>query len=586
MAIGRPVSLTNNVASKTISVTATADQTLFTVTGGYRINQLAVFRNGVRLVDGSDYTARDGSTVTLLSAANLNDTLEFQIFDDFRVADAIQANAGNQSINGSLSATGGFNVGIQSGGTDIATGVITAINFLGVGNTFLYDSSTKIVDISLAGAGAGGTWATYDSETGITTTKKVRVANDFSVTGVSTFAGAIDADGSLDVDGHTELDNLNVAGFSTFNSAIRVGTAITIDPTSGIISAFQFKGNLDGNITGSVTGVATGADNLVGTPDITINNLTGVAATFSGAVTIGGVLTYEDVTSVDSVGIVTAQSGVELGASGVGGTFSAAGYGSLEGGLNVSGVVTATSFVGSGANLTGIEAASFLFNTGVSSSVTLAATGIGTTALTLPSTSGKQYIVHSILASNVATGNTEVNFVGAFDFNGGQRSYFAKQIPIPTGMSVEMLKQPQVLNPSDVIMVRSTDFNRNGTDDIIDVFISYEEKTSTDLVGVGLGTVGIANTSAIGIFTSTSNPSVIQSIRLANVTDAGGKIANVIVSGGSTDRFLVENLVVPKYASIEVLDNLKRIETNQIIKIQIDEASTIDVQLSAKKITS
>ena len=101
MAIGRPVSLTSNaVPSKTISVTATADQTLFTVTGGYRINQLAVFRNGVRLVDGSDYTARDGSTVTLLTAANLNDTLEFQIFDDFRVADAIQANASNQTING------------------------------------------------------------------------------------------------------------------------------------------------------------------------------------------------------------------------------------------------------------------------------------------------------------------------------------------------------------------------------------------------------------------------------------------------------------------------------------------------------
>ena len=56
MAIGRPVSLTNNVASKTISVTATASQTLFTVTGGYRINQLGVFRNGVRLADGSDYT--------------------------------------------------------------------------------------------------------------------------------------------------------------------------------------------------------------------------------------------------------------------------------------------------------------------------------------------------------------------------------------------------------------------------------------------------------------------------------------------------------------------------------------------------
>ena len=98
MAIGRPVSLTSNVASKTISVTATASQTLFTVTGGYRINQVAVFRNGVRLADGSDYTARDGATVTLLSAASAGDVLEFQIFDDFRVADAIINASAQQSM--------------------------------------------------------------------------------------------------------------------------------------------------------------------------------------------------------------------------------------------------------------------------------------------------------------------------------------------------------------------------------------------------------------------------------------------------------------------------------------------------------
>ena len=155
MAIGNPITLTNNVASKIISVTATADQTLFTVTGGYRINQLAVFRNGVRLVDGSDFTARDGSTVTLITAANLNDTIEFQIFEDFRVADAINS-AGDQSLDGSLSATGGFNIGIQSGGTDIATGVITAINFIGAGNTAVYDTVSKTVDISISGSGGGG----------------------------------------------------------------------------------------------------------------------------------------------------------------------------------------------------------------------------------------------------------------------------------------------------------------------------------------------------------------------------------------------------------------------------------------------
>ena len=155
MAIGNPITLTNNVASKIISVTATADQTLFTVTGGYRINQLAVFRNGVRLVSGADFTANDGSTVTLVTAANLNDTIEFQIFDDFRVADAINS-AGDQSLDGSLSATGGFNVGIQSGGTDIATGVITAINFIGAGNTVVYSAVSKTVDVSISGSGGGG----------------------------------------------------------------------------------------------------------------------------------------------------------------------------------------------------------------------------------------------------------------------------------------------------------------------------------------------------------------------------------------------------------------------------------------------
>ena len=156
MAIGNPITLTNNVASKIISVTATADQTLFTVTGGYRINQLTVLRNGVQLAQSDDFTANDGSTVTLLTAADEGDTVQFQVFDDFRVANAIQADVGTQTISGELNVTGGINIGIQSTGTDIATGVVTALNFIGAGNTFAYDSSSKTVDISIAGGGGGG----------------------------------------------------------------------------------------------------------------------------------------------------------------------------------------------------------------------------------------------------------------------------------------------------------------------------------------------------------------------------------------------------------------------------------------------
>ena len=166
MAIGRPVSLTSNVASKTISVTATASQTLFTVTGGYRINQVAVFRNGVRLADGSDYTARDGATVTLLSPAALNDVLEFQIFDDFRVADAIVNAAAQQTINGNLTVTGtitgvgtitgstvvGAAIGISSAGTVVGTA--KTLNFIGTGNTFAVNGET--IDVSIAGGGGGG----------------------------------------------------------------------------------------------------------------------------------------------------------------------------------------------------------------------------------------------------------------------------------------------------------------------------------------------------------------------------------------------------------------------------------------------
>ena len=85
----------------------------------------------------------------------------------------------------------------------------------------------------------------------------------------------------------------------------------------------------------NITGIATAASfsgNLTG-------NVTGTTGTFTGNVSVGGTLTYEDVTNIDSVGIITARTGIKV----------------LAGGINAVGVVTATSFVGSGASLTGIE---------------------------------------------------------------------------------------------------------------------------------------------------------------------------------------------------------------------------------------
>ena len=63
----------------------------------------------------------------------------------------------------------------------------------------------------------------------------------------------------------------------------------------------------------TTAGVSTNAQGLTGTPTIAVTNITGVAATFTGNVSIAGTLTYDDVTNIDSIGIVTARSGVYFG---------------------------------------------------------------------------------------------------------------------------------------------------------------------------------------------------------------------------------------------------------------------------------
>ena len=156
MAIGRPITLTDNVASKILTATATQDQTVFTVTGGYRINAISVFRNGVKLASGVDFRATDGSTVVLINAAQLNDEIQFHIFDDFRVSDAIVSAAADQTINGNLTITGtltGGSVGIQSAGVNV--GAAKTINFIGLGNTVVAKGDGTI-DVSISGSGGGG----------------------------------------------------------------------------------------------------------------------------------------------------------------------------------------------------------------------------------------------------------------------------------------------------------------------------------------------------------------------------------------------------------------------------------------------
>ena len=99
---------------------------------------------------------------------------------------------------------------------------------------------------------------------------------------------------------------------------------------SGVTTSTSFSGNVTGNVTGNVVGNVTG--------DVT-GNVTGTTGTFTGNVSVGGTLTYDDVTNVDSIGIITARSGIRIGA---GQSVSA-----------VSGIVT---YYGDGSQLTGVTA--------------------------------------------------------------------------------------------------------------------------------------------------------------------------------------------------------------------------------------
>ena len=178
-----------------------------------------------------------------------------------------------------------------------------------------------------------------DNNVGVNSTSPVEKLNVVGVVSATSFFG----DGT-GLTGVASTDNIITGTAATFNSVVKVGTGITLDATSGIVTATGV--NVTGVVTattflGNVTGNATG---LSGSPSITVTNIN------AADITASGTLTYEDVTNVDSVGVVTARGGFEVGASGVGGTITAVGN------AEIAGIMTATEFHGSGANLTNLPA--------------------------------------------------------------------------------------------------------------------------------------------------------------------------------------------------------------------------------------
>jgi len=136
-------------------------------------------------------------------------------------------------------------------------------------------------------------------------------------------------------------------------STLRIhGIEAKSDPTSASVNEkikiTNSNGDLLLHLDGTQSGIGTVGITTTGTTfhvDRATQEITFVSdAKFNGTVGIAGTLTYEDVSNIDSVGIITARTGVIVG-SGV--TLNATG-------VIATGVITATSFSGSGANLTNL----------------------------------------------------------------------------------------------------------------------------------------------------------------------------------------------------------------------------------------
>ena len=128
--IGRAPGDSSVVVSRQI-FNPTGVTTDFTFASGYTVGYLDLYLNGSRLIEGPDYAATDGATISLISPAQDGDVLEGVAYKAFNL-------------------TTDNRVGIQSAGVSI--GNAETLNFVGTGNTFAVNGST--IDVSISSGAA------------------------------------------------------------------------------------------------------------------------------------------------------------------------------------------------------------------------------------------------------------------------------------------------------------------------------------------------------------------------------------------------------------------------------------------------
>ena len=222
--------------------TSSGVTTDFTFTSGYLPGYVDVYLNGVRLVSASDYTAGDGSSVGLTSAAQDGDALEIIAYKAFNVGDVTNA-ATNFTVGDKLTVSG-----ISSLTDVVSSGIVTADYFYGDGSNLTnIAASDNVPGISTTG------FSTFKdiSAQGITTISNL-TASTSTTTGALIVSGGVGIAKSLFVG-----EGISIAGTITYADVTNVDSI-------GIVTAGKgFRATAGGLIvTAGVSTLSPGVDGL------------------------------------------------------------------------------------------------------------------------------------------------------------------------------------------------------------------------------------------------------------------------------------------------------------------------------------
>ena len=112
-----------------------------------------------------------------------------------------------------------------------------------------------------------------------------------TIVGGAVISGITSITGVLEAESGITAENVSATGIATISTAI-VGTAVTINSSgvvaTGVVTATSFSGNITGNVTGNTSGTAGG---LTGSPDIAVTNITAGIVTATSFLGSGSNLT-------------------------------------------------------------------------------------------------------------------------------------------------------------------------------------------------------------------------------------------------------------------------------------------------------